>query len=58
MHFFLINKAQVTDKYLELPSTFSQRITLGYFISYHVYGFRRAGIFSTILQNDKAEAYI
>lgn len=36
--------------------TFSQSVTLGYFISYHDCGFRRAGILRTILQNDKAEA--
>ena len=58
MHFFWINEVQVTYKHLELPSTFSQSITLGNFISYHDCGFRRAGILSTILQNDKAEAYI
>lgn len=50
-----INEAQVADKYLQLPCTFSQSITLGYYISYHDYGLNRAGIISTSLQNDKSE---
>lgn len=56
--FFEINKAQVTDKYLELPTTFSQNTTLGYYIFYHDCGFRIASIVSTILQNNKSGAYI
>lgn len=46
---------QVTDKHLELPSAFSQSITLCCFISHYGCGFRRADILSTILQNDKAK---
>lgn len=50
-----INEAQVADKYLQLPGTSSQSITLGYYISYHDCGLKRAGIISTSLQNDKSE---
>lgn len=50
-----INEAQVADKYLQLPGTFSQSITLGYYISHHDCGLKKAGIISTSLQNDKYE---